>query len=301
MRKGPLLFSLAGAAGMLAFYLVVLSLANSPEHALEQLRAFWYWVALLSAGFGVQVGLYSHVRGFHTGGREVAASGSASTGSMVACCAHHAADVLPVLGIGAASALLMRYQEPLMVTAVLINIVGVAFMLTVVQRHGLYGDGVFGRLFRYDMRRVRNLAIVLAVLVAPASFLYAGLYVDAPQGERVTGTAGGTVYTDLPPRASSENGVSVEVRPVAEGDGLAFEVSLNTHSGSLDFDVAEAAVLEDGSGESYAPLEWRGDPPGGHHRSGTLVFPAPEDPGELKLTIRDVRGAPERVFAWKLS
>jgi hypothetical protein len=56
------------------------------------------------------------------------------------------------------------------------------------------------------------------------------------------------------------------------------------------------------------PTGWNA-PKGGHHREGTLTFPATESDGSpvigpdtrsIALIIRDVAGVPERTFRWTL-
>ena len=80
-----------------------------------------------------------------------------------------------------------------------------------------------------------------------------------------------------------------------------FEVSFNTHQGSLDFEVAQVAFLEDDKGNDYKALKWEGDAPAGHHRSGKLYFEAvKEGAGKVALRIEGVYGVPERVFEWGL-
>ena len=46
-----------GGVGLLILYFLILTLANSFGHAVEQFAAQWYWLILLSLGFGVQLGL----------------------------------------------------------------------------------------------------------------------------------------------------------------------------------------------------------------------------------------------------
>jgi hypothetical protein len=84
---------------------------------------------------------------------------------------------------------------------------------------------------------------------------------------------------------------------------------MDTHSVDLDrYDLKDLAVLKTGAGLELQPITWDA-PKGGHHRSGTLVFPAtPPDGGlsidadalTLTLVIRDVAGVPERTFQWTL-
>jgi hypothetical protein len=61
-------------------------------------------------------------------------SGGTSTTAMVACCLHHVTNVLPVLGLSAATAFLSRYQRPFMLVGLAMNIGGILFMLLVLYR-----------------------------------------------------------------------------------------------------------------------------------------------------------------------
>jgi len=47
--------------------------------------------------------------------------------------------------------------------------------------------------------------------------------------------------------------------------------------------------------------QWKGSPPGGHHRKGALFFPALEKPVKsVTLIIRDLADSPETTFTWEV-
>lgn len=107
----------------------------------------------------------------------------------------------------------------------------------------------------------------------------------------------------LEEKTGSGNGLDVSVTPVDfyPGRPVKFSIAFSTHQGSLDFDVTKVSVLEDSSGKVYSPVSWDGSGAGGHHREGTLAFPALSgNPAGMKLTISGVYGIPERVFSWEL-
>lgn len=131
-------------------------------------------------------------------------------------------------------------------------------------------------------------------------------------------TAGSSIATREPeapqqPKASastqtSEGGqVTVEVTWQGLSAGPVFTVALNTHSVNLDdYDLMKLAVLRTDQGVEIRPIGWDA-PAGGHHRSGTLTFPAKAPDGSpligpgtrtVELVIREVAGVPERVFRW---
>ena len=111
------------------------------------------------------------------------------------------------------------------------------------------------------------------------------------------------IEIDLPAKLSDENSVSIKVKPIdfSFSRPVQFDISLTTHQGSLNFDLAQISVLEDDNGGVHKPLRWEGSPPGGHHRSGTLIFPRLENRNRsIKLKISGVDNVSERVFQWEL-
>jgi hypothetical protein len=64
----------------------------------------------------------------------------------------------------------------------------------------------------------------------------------------------------------------VTPKVLASGTPPSFEVILDTHSVDLTFDVAPTSTLQDVNKTPYGTATWEGDPPGGHHRKGTLTF-----------------------------
>ena len=72
---------------------------------------------------------------------------------------------------------------------------------------------------------------------------------------------------------------------LSAGKPATFQIIFDTHSVNLDFDVAAAAELRDELGNTYGTPTWKGDPPGGHHRKGTLSFSQPLTPSIQQVTI----------------
>ncbi len=104
-------------------------------------------------------------------------------------------------------------------------------------------------------------------------------------------------------KKSRKNGVTVDVKPMtfAPGQPAKFEVRMSTHSVELGEDMATVSTLMDDVGREYRPVNWDGDGPGGHHRSGVLEFPALEgSPKSVTLVIRNIAKVSERVFQWNL-
>jgi hypothetical protein len=89
------------------------------------------------------------------------------------------------------------------------------------------------------------------------------------------------------------------------GETLDFEVSMNTHSVDLAWDLASLSTLRTDTGLEVHGLSWPGS--SGQHVGGALRFPSQVDgrallegAAQVTLVIRDA-GAPERVFTWVLS
>ncbi|MBI4769345.1 MAG: hypothetical protein HY784_02750 [Chloroflexi bacterium] len=148
----PLGAGLAGALFLTSLYLGIVSLAESPAHALD---LFWQdrlFVIPILLGFGAQVGLFTYLKQglylpVHTApaGATTAAGGGVSAVAMVACCAHHVADVLPLVGLTAAATFLANWKIPFMIVGLLSNLIGIGFMLREIikaRRHALAHAGM---------------------------------------------------------------------------------------------------------------------------------------------------------------
>lgn len=304
-NKRPIIIGIIGAAGLLAVYFGILTTAESLDSALYLFSEMWYWIFLLAVGFGTQLGLHVYIkaalrqrRAGATAG--VAASGGVSTVAMVACCAHHVTDVLPILGLSAAAVFLVEYQTAFILLGVFSNLIGVTMMLRIMQKHGLSPkSGPFKLLFSLDMEKVVGVVVVSSILAVTVSFLLTG----TSAADQVSQTADSVRTFNLAAKENNVNGVSVEVEPMdfTLDEPARFSVSLSTHSVSLDFEMTEISILEDGQGNAYGATGWEGSPPGGHHRSGTLVFPAlGGETKSIKLTLKGISGGSERVFEWSL-
>lgn len=125
---------IAGAVGLLSFYiLTMMILAGSWGAVWWQFRELWFLMLPLIAGFGVQIGLFSYIKfiSHSANNRMMAASSATSTVGMIACCAHHAADVIPILGLSALSLWLVNFQKPLLILGIISNLVGIVYLIRV--------------------------------------------------------------------------------------------------------------------------------------------------------------------------
>lgn len=128
----------------------------------------------------------------------------------------------------------------------------------------------------------------------------------AAPADQPAASAGTTAHWDESPQSDGQGAVIVEITPLNlnnPGETLEFAVSLNTHSVDLSMDLSERATLTTDTGRTVQALKWDA-PRGGHHVSGTLIFPATldgkpllEGADEITLSIRNV-DAGLRLFIW---
>lgn len=136
----PVVIGVMGALTLAGLYMGVLTLVQSWDHAVELFTTDWYFLLAIIVGFGVQVGLFTYVRtslrsSYNAGSTALAGAGAGtSTVSMVACCAHHLTDVLPLVGVSGAAIFLADYRTPLMVLAIAINAAGIVVMLRLIDK-----------------------------------------------------------------------------------------------------------------------------------------------------------------------
>ncbi len=143
----PLGMGLAGAIFLTALYFGIVSWAESPPHAIN---LFWQErriVVPLVLGFGVQSALYTILKkrlyvpsglparaGVGASGALTGAGAATSTTAMVACCAHHVSDVLPIVGLTAAATFLAKYQTLFMWVGLGTTLIGIVVMLFILMR-----------------------------------------------------------------------------------------------------------------------------------------------------------------------
>lgn len=80
---------------------------------------------LASLGFGVQWALFAKLKQ----GKTMMAGNSVVSGAgMVACCAHHAVEALPFLGLAGAALFLVNFQKELLVVGITSNLLGISYL-----------------------------------------------------------------------------------------------------------------------------------------------------------------------------
>ncbi len=156
---------------LIAFYFLVMGLFNPLKLAWLQFKEMWYWILFLALGFGIQIGLFTFIREYHKNKmatKTVAASGTMSTGSMIACCAHHLSEVLPIIGLSALAIFLDRYQIPFILLGVFSNLVGILIMLRIIKNSNIeVRNAIINKITQFNL----NFLIKAVILVGISSIL----------------------------------------------------------------------------------------------------------------------------------
>lgn len=147
--------------------------------------------------------------------------------------------------------------------------------------------------------------IVIALIVSAG--VYFGFFNRAkvkPVNDKQASQAVGQNQTGWETKIDDQSSITIKVTPVIldkTSDPWKFDITFDTHSGSLDQDPLEMAVLFDDKGVAHKPTAWEGQRPGGHHREGMLIFKAIKPaPTYVALKIKNVGGIPERSFTWNI-
>lgn len=132
--------ALGVVAGLLLLiaYLDIIGLVQGVGHAFEQLAADAWYIAPITVGFGTQIALFAELRRLERQRRANVAVTAAGTGTsaaaMLACCAHHLADFVPLLGLSAATVLLDEIKTPMFLLGIGLNGFGALFMARQLRR-----------------------------------------------------------------------------------------------------------------------------------------------------------------------
>lgn len=324
-----------GSGVMTVLYFGIVSLAEGREHAasffIEELR----YILPLILGFGVQSSLYVVLKKqlfvpvSHMGsaGAMTGAGGTTSTLAMVACCAHHVTDVLPILGLSAAAAVLTEYQNAFMFLGLMTTMIGIGFMIRILIRErnkviGQLSPELSGKRLLGKPYLPLGLGIVVVGWIAMSPITSA----DAPDLQNLAPTlALQSLETESYPlvlapvptdtrlwfsgvtQIDEQGAVVIEVTPLhlnQQNNMLYFGVAMNTHSVDLSMDLAKLATLTLEDATTVSASRWDG-PAGGHHVSGVLSFELTEAQMDLLFGVNRVSlslfevDALERVYLWQ--
>ena len=132
MKLKPIKWGIVAAILLLGIYFSVLTLVSGSVFAFGQFRSFWYYILTLAMGFGLQVGLYVHLRelvqGRNGSGKVLAVSGTTSTVAMISCCAHYLANILPIIAATGVATFVSQYQVKFFWVGLAFNFGGIAYI-----------------------------------------------------------------------------------------------------------------------------------------------------------------------------
>ncbi|MCX6813118.1 MAG: hypothetical protein NTV77_01345 [Candidatus Azambacteria bacterium] len=145
----PIFYGFVASVALLGIYFSVLSLVSGWSFAQSQLASFWYFIVSLAIGFGIQIGLYSYLRGLiKNGGRGegkiLGVTGTTSTAAMISCCTHYLANILPVLGAVGVVTFVAQYQVELFWVGLLFNLGGIFYIANRVIKFSAKGESASG-------------------------------------------------------------------------------------------------------------------------------------------------------------
>ena len=128
----PTIYGFTGTTALLVVYFSIVSLISGQPFAVDQFGQFWYFIVSLAVGFGIQIGLYIHlkntIRQKNGSGGVLAVSGATSTTAMLSCCAHYLANILPLIGVTGIISVIGQYQIQLFWIGLLFNIAGIIYI-----------------------------------------------------------------------------------------------------------------------------------------------------------------------------
>lgn len=128
------LWGMGAGIVLLAIYFIVMGIGSgSLSYTFSELLKLKYWITALVVGFGTQVGLYVylksliHLKAMQQG--TVVTSATTSGVAMIACCAHHLTDILPLIGLSLVATVLVNYQVWFLAAGIGSNLIGIFLLV----------------------------------------------------------------------------------------------------------------------------------------------------------------------------
>ncbi len=121
---------------LLIVYATVVVLVSGLTLLKEQVRDYWYYLLLLTIGFGIQVGLYVYLKSLvkQASAKMIVATGTTSTAAMISCCSHYLINILPILGAMGIVTFLTQYQIQLFWVGLFFNFLGIIYIAKKVRQ-----------------------------------------------------------------------------------------------------------------------------------------------------------------------
>ena len=147
-------------------------------------------------------------------------------------------------------------------------------------------------------------SVLFSILLVCGALFVSVVLVKQKQTPQPTKDTSAVSPTSGETREHTGGNITVAVTPInlSIGTSPSFNITFETHSVNLDYDVVTIATLSDNTGQTYGASTWSGSPPGGHHRNGTLSFSLPlsADARTVTLTLSGIADVPVRTFSWEV-
>ena len=160
------LLGVLASFGIVGMYLGMNTLTSDWYFARVQFIEYRWWIISLAIGLGIQVTLYTFFRAHLRGKKKtaanssMAASGGVSAVAMMACCSHYLATLIPLLGVSFLSATavesLAQYQPYFFLAGLVSCLFGIALMVRMMGKHGMFKIEVPNVLKRFKPGRIGN-------------------------------------------------------------------------------------------------------------------------------------------------
>lgn len=135
----PIIYGVIASGILLGVYFVVLSSVSGWDFAKDQFFTFWYFIVSLAVGFGIQIGLYTHlknlIKGGQGSGKILGVTGTTSTAAMISCCTHYLVNLLPILGVVGVVTFIAQYQTQLFWVGLLFNLGGIVYIANKILKY----------------------------------------------------------------------------------------------------------------------------------------------------------------------
>jgi Co/Zn/Cd efflux system component len=137
LPKNPIVFGTLIGIAVIIFNISIISLAEgSLKNGYEAFLSNGIFIYLIPLAVGTQMGLFRHhkniTREFNLCDSEkIGLSGSITSSlTMAACCLHHVTDLLPAIGLLAATTtFLTQYRDVIIAIGLSVNIIGSALLI----------------------------------------------------------------------------------------------------------------------------------------------------------------------------
>lgn len=307
------LVGLIGTLVLLLFYVGILYLTTGDiKHPSDQFNTYKFWIIPLVIGFGIQTGLFWYIRtGMDfdkmTSKTSMAAGGGMSGLAMVACCAHHVVDFLPILGLSAIAVFLTDYQAYFFIIGIISNIIGIVWMLSVIfkNKSSLQTGDKFNIKNKFPSSTIvfaGGMLTLVVVAIGSAYFTYNVFVAPLVSNRSDTVSSSKSNNAQYPTKIDEQANVKIYVTPLVFGTKESkniFTIKFETHSVDLDYDFISIITMKDDSGSTYKAIEWTGGR-GGHHLSGNIIFPKLNSGVKnIEIDMKGIGGA-DRMFSWNL-